>query len=328
MRTVTIPPVFEAWQAAARALLRDGVPPGEVDWQEDAGAALVEASSSGGARVPRPFLDLARQAAGASDPGRWAALYTVLWRLVHESRELLAVSRDPDVRRLNALAARARREAQQAETQEVLTPEAAGGGAARFVPAGAGLDELRAAGARCEGCELFRHASQMVFGRGPADARVVLVGEQPGDQEDLKGAPFVGPAGEVLDRALAEVGLDRAQVYVTNAVKHFKFELRGRRRIHQTPRLPEVAACRPWLEAELEVIRPRVLGCLGATAARAILGPEFRLLRQRGQFFPTRWAPRTLATLHPSAVLRGQDDMEQARLYAMLRDDLRLVAAA
>jgi len=324
----TIVPSFEAWQAAARALLREGVPPGEVEWREAADAPAIEAPAAGGARVPRQFLDVARQAAGASDPARWAVLYAVLWRLVHGSRELLASPRDPDVRRLNGLAAQGRREAQQAETQEVLALEQQGGGAARFVPERAGLDELRAAAARCEGCELFRHATQTVFGRGPSDARIVLVGEQPGDQEDLKGAPFVGPAGEVLDRALAEAGLDRGRVWVTNAVKHFKFVERGKRRIHQTPRLPEIAACRPWLEAELEVLKPAVLGCLGATAARAIFGPEFRLLRERGRFIETRWAAKTIATLHPSAVLRGQDDAEQARLYAMLRDDLRLIATA
>ena len=327
MRAIGLPATFEAWQAAARALLREGVPPGEVEWREAAGAPASEAPPAGGARVPRQFLDVARQAAGASDPGRWAVLYAVLWRLVHESRELLASTRDPDVRRLNGLAAQGRREAQQAEMQEVLALEQQGGGAAPFVPTRAGLDELRAAAARCEGCDLFRHATQTVFGRGPSDTRVVLVGEQPGDQEDLKGAPFVGPAGEVLDRALGEAGLDRGRVYVTNAVKHFKFVERGKRRIHQTPRLPEIAACRPWLEAELEVIKPAVLGCLGATAARAIFGPEFRLLRERGRFIETRWAAKTIATLHPSAVLRGQDDAEQARLYAMLRDDLRLMAA-
>ena len=324
----TIVPSFEAWQAAARALLREGVPPGEVEWREAADAPAIEAPAAGGARVPRQFLDVARQAAGASDPARWAVLYAVLWRLVHGSRELLASPRDPDVRRLNGLAAQGRREAQQAEMQEVLALEQQGGGAAPFVPTRAGLDELRAAAARCEGCDLFRHATQTVFGRGPSDARIVLVGEQPGDQEDLKGAPFVGPAGEVLDRALGEAGLDRGRVWVTNAVKHFKFVERGKRRIHQTPRLPEIAACRPWLEAELEVLKPAVLGCLGATAARAIFGPEFRLLRERGRFIETRWAAKTIATLHPSAVLRGQDDAEQARLYAMLRDDLRLIATA
>ena len=326
MRTVEIAPTFEAWQAAARALLHDAVPPAEVTWREVADAQLpADAPAPGATRVPRQFIELARHAAGTADPARWHVLYAVLFRLVHDSRELLANTRDPDVRRLNGLAAQARREAQQAAGREVLALEQEGGGAAPFVPAGASLDELRAAAARCHGCELYRHATQVVFGRGPADARIVLVGEQPGDQEDLKGAPFVGPAGEVLDRALVEVGIDRQRVYVTNAVKHFSFVERGKRRIHQTPRAPELAACRPWLEAELDLIKPAVLGALGATAARAIFGPEFRLLRQHGQFFATRWSPKTIATLHPSAVLRGQDDAEQARLYAMLRDDLRLM---
>jgi DNA polymerase len=324
VRAVELAPTFEGWQAAARALLRDGVPPAEITWRETAGAPPAGAPAPGGARVPRQFLDLARQAAGAADPARWAALYAVLYRLVHERRDLLDDPRDPDVRRLKGLAA----QAWQAEAQEALALEQQGGGAAAFVPPGAGLDQLRTAAARCQGCDLFRHATQVVFGLGPSDARVVLVGEQPGNQEDLEGAPFVGPAGEVLDRALAEAGLDRGRVYVTNAVKHFKFELRGKRRIHQTPRQPEIVACRPWLEAELEIIRPSVLGALGATAARAILGPDFRLLKQHGQFFATRWAPKTLATIHPSAVLRGQDDAEQARLYAMLLADLTLIAAA
>jgi DNA polymerase len=324
VRAVELAPTFEGWQAAARALLRDGVPPAEITWRETAGAPPAGAPAPGGARVPRQFLDLARQAAGAADPARWAALYAVLYRLVHERRDLLDDPRDPDVRRLKGLAA----QAWQAEAQEALALEQQGGGAAAFVPPGAGLDQLRTAAARCQGCDLFRHATQVVFGRGPSDARVVLVGEQPGNQEDLEGAPFVGPAGEVLDRALAEAGLDRGRVYVTNAVKHFKFELRGKRRIHQTPRQPEIVACRPWLEAELEIIKPSVLGALGATAARAILGPDFRLLKQHGQFFATRWAPKTLATIHPSAVLRGQDDAEQARLYAMLLADLTLIAAA
>jgi uracil-DNA glycosylase len=327
VRVVELTPTFEGWQATARLLLRESVPPGEVTWREVPDAPLP-AAPAGGARVPRQFLDVARQAAGASDPSRWAALYAVLYRLVHERRDLLADARDPDVRRLKGLAAQAWRQTQQAETQEALALEQQGGGAAPFVPAGAGLDQLQTAAARCEGCDLFRHATQVVFGRGPADARIVLVGEQPGDQEDLKGAPFVGPAGEVLDRALAEAGLDRQRVYVTNAVKHFKFELRGKRRIHQTPRQPEIVACRPWLEAELEIVKPAVLGALGATAARAIFGPEFRLLKQHGQFFTTRWAAKTLATIHPSAVLRGQDAAEQARLYAMLLADLKLIAAA
>jgi DNA polymerase len=324
MRTVDVGPTFEAWQAVARSLLHEQVPPTEVTWREAPPGAVAPtpASATAGARVPRQFLDLARQAAAAADPARWALLYEILWRLVHNRRDLLSDTRDPLVRRLHALAAQARRES------PLAAPAVDAPGAGAFVPSGATLDELRAASARCQGCDLFRHATQTVFGRGPADARIMLVGEQPGDQEDLKGAPFVGPAGEVLDRALVEVGLDRQRVYVTNVVKHFKFTERGKRRIHETPRAPEINACRPWLEAELEIVRPSVLGVLGATAARAILGPEFRLLRQHGQFFATRWSPKTIATLHPSAVLRGQDDAEQARLYAMLRDDLRLMSEA
>ena len=165
----------------------------------------------------------------ASDPERWTLLYEILWRLVHERRDLLADSSDPQVRRLNALAAPLRLESPSS------APAAEAPGAGAFIPPNATLDELRAASARCQGCDLFRHATQTVFGRGPATARIVLVGEQPGDQEDRKGAPFVGPAGEVLDRALVEVGLDRQHVYVTNAVKHFKFTERGKRRIHETP---------------------------------------------------------------------------------------------
>jgi DNA polymerase len=167
-----------------------------------------------------------------------------------------------------------------------------------------------------------------MFGTGPPDARVVLVGEQPGDQEDRQGAPFVGPAGEVFDRALVEVGLPRERLYVTNAVKHFKFVPRGKRRIHQTPAAADIAACRPWIEAELTVIEPEILVCLGATASRALLGPAFRLMRDHGRFVDSPWARRTIATIHPSAVLRGEDETAQGRLYAMLRDDLRLVAEA
>ena len=317
IRTVEIAPTFEDWQAAARTLLRDGVPPADVRWRETAHreqpSLLTEPappSPPAGARVPRQFIELARNAAAAPDPARWQVLYEVLWRLVHENHDLLQVEGDPSTRRLNALAKRE------------------GGGAAPFVPTGAGLAELRTAAARCTGCELYRHATQTVFGLGPVDARIVFLGEQPGDQEDRKGAPFVGPAGEVFDRALVEVGLDRKQIYVTNAVKHFKFVEKGKRRIHQTPRMAELTACRPWLEAELALIKPGVLVCLGATAAHAIFGASFRLMQDRGRFAPTRWSDRTIATLHPSAVLRGEGETQQARLYGILLEDLRLIAAA
>jgi len=322
VRAVEVEPTFAGWQAAARALLREGVPPADVRWRETASGAQpsliadATAPSSGAVRVPRRFLDLARRAAAAPDPARWQILYETLWRLVHENHDLLNDARDPGVRRLSALAK------QESEGE----PE--GEGAARLVPAGAGLAELRRAAASCTGCDLYRHATQTVFGRGPADARIVLVGEQPGDQEDLKGAPFVGPAGEVFDRALADVGLERERLYVTNAVKHFKFEERGKRRIHQTPRANELAACRPWLDAELAAIKPEILVCLGATAARAIFGAGFRIMKDRGHFAATRWAPRTIATLHPSAVLRGEDPAQEAKLYQMLVEDLRLVATA
>jgi len=195
-----------------------------------------------------------------------------------------------------------------------------------WVPAGAGLEELRAAAAGCEGCELHAPATQTVFSAGSALARVVLVGEQPGDVEDRRGEPFVGPAGKLLDRALDEAGIERAQAYVTNAVKHFRFREAGTRRLHQTPDLSHMTACRPWLEAELAIVQPDVLVCLGATAAKALLGPSFRVTRQRGQLFPrepgTGWI---MATAHPSAVLRS-DDRDAA--YAALVADLRVAARA
>ncbi|MBI1734695.1 MAG: UdgX family uracil-DNA binding protein [Candidatus Rokubacteria bacterium] len=324
-RVAEFDPTFEGWQAAARALLGENVAPADVEWREAAGTPPAPATKY--FRVPRQFLEVARQAAAANSAARWPTLYEVLWRIVHERRELLDDRADATVRRLHGLAAQARRDAEQRERSEVLQLEAQGGGAAAFVPAGADLPALADAATRCEGCPLYRDATQSVFGRGPRDARVVLVGEQPGDQEDLRGAPFVGPAGEILDRALAEAALDRERIYVTNAVKHFKFVMRGKRRIHQTPRLPEIVACRPWVEAELALIEPETLVCLGATAARSLLGADFRLMRDRGRVFPTRWAPRTLATFHPSAVLRGEDDAAKEGLYRMLVDDLRLAVS-
>ncbi|PWU19587.1 MAG: hypothetical protein C5B48_13370 [Candidatus Rokuibacteriota bacterium] len=327
MTRIEIAPTFEAWQAAARRLLRDAVPPADITWVEGADnetPSFVPAV----ARVPRKFLEIGRQVAAGREVTRWAVLYETLWRLVHERSDLLEQTRDPLVRRLHALAAQAWREAQKAEADAVLKLESEGGGAASFVPPTVNLATLQEAARRCTGCDLYRHATQVVFGAGPADARVVLVGEQPGDQEDQRGAPFVGPAGEVLDRALAEAGLDRTTIYVTNVVKHFKFVVRGKRRIHETPRLTEVAACKPWLDAEIAAIKPPVIAALGATAARAVFGHDFRLMQQHGRFYETRWAPKTLATLHPSAVLRGEDAAAQERLYRMLADDLKLVAGA
>ena len=324
MQTIEIEPTFESWQEAARALLREGVPPVQVRWREGREAhqpsLRAEPAPSDAVRVPRQFLELARQASAASDPARWQILYDTLWRLVHENRDLLKDARDPGVRRLQALVT-----PKGAPTETSAAP---GEGAAPFVPVNAGLGELKAAAAHCQGCDLYHHATQTVFGRGSAEARIVFIGEQPGDQEDLQGAPFVGPAGEVFERALADAGLAREKLYVTNAVKHFKFEQRGKRRIHQTPRATELNACRPWLEAELALIKPDVLVCLGATAAKAIFGDKFRITRDRGHFAPTRWASKTIATYHPSAVLRGETEAQQAELYAMLLEDLKKVARA
>lgn len=189
------------------------------------------------------------------------------------------------------------------------------------------LASLRAAAAECRACPLWERATQTVFGEGRASADLVLVGEQPGHEEDLKGRPFVGPAGRLLDRVLAEAGIDRRRVYVTNVVKHFKWEPHGKRRIHQRPNAREIAACRPWLDAELGCLRPKALVCLGATAAQALLGRTFRVSVARGTFVPSPLAPRVMATVHPSAVLRAPDDATRAEETRRLIADLRKVAA-
>jgi DNA polymerase len=327
MREVAFEPTFESWRAAARQLLAEGVAPADVIWRQAApqgglfdSATAPEPAAAGAPsdfRVPRAFVELAAAAARHADPDRWRLLYSVLFRLVRTTPGLLASESDPDLVRLRKLA-------RQIAEADLLarTP-----GAGQFVPKTDDLDELRRAAASCQGCDLYRHASQTVFGKGPATARAVLVGEAPGDQEDIQGAPFVGPAGEVFDRALVEAALPRDQVYVTNAVKHFKFVRTPKRRIHQTPGTVEISACRPWLEAELALIRPEMLVCLGGTAAKALLGAEFRIMKQRGLIFEgTGLAPKVMATLHPSAVLRAEDTAGQERLYGMLVADLKLVA--
>jgi uracil-DNA glycosylase family protein len=205
---------------------------------------------------------------------------------------------------------------------------AAGGTAAPLVPERPTLPALRAAAAGCRACPLWERGTQTVFGAGPPLAEVMLVGEQPGNDEDLAGVPFVGPAGRLLDRALAAAGLDRAKVYVTNAVKHFKWEARGKRRIHQKPASGEVRACRPWLEAEVQVVRPRAIVCLGATAARALLGPDFRVTERRGELVPSPLAPLVMATVHPSSILRAPDDAARRAELERLVEDLALLAAA
>lgn len=184
---------------------------------------------------------------------------------------------------------------------------------------------LRKAVQECEGCDLFRHATQAVPGEGPAKARLLFVGEQPGNEEDLEGRPFVGPAGRILARALADAGIPREQSYVTNAVKHFKFEERGKRRIHKKPSAAEVRACGPWLEAEIGLVKPEIIVCLGATAAQALLGREYRLTKERGTFRTREDGSKITSTVHPSAVLRAPDEDREA-MYAAFVDDLRKVA--
>jgi uracil-DNA glycosylase family protein len=189
------------------------------------------------------------------------------------------------------------------------------------------LDTLRGEAASCRACPLWKDATQTVFGEGPPDAAVMLVGEQPGDREDREGRPFVGPAGLLLDRALVEAGVDRASVYVTNAVKHFKFVMRGKRRLHESPRLSEINACRPWLLAELDAVQPGLVVCLGASAAKSLLGAKFALMRDHGKLVSSPRAPRIMATLHPSAILRATDPGRAKDMRAMLLADLKQAKA-
>jgi uracil-DNA glycosylase len=200
------------------------------------------------------------------------------------------------------------------------------GTAAALVPARPSLPKLRDAAAGCKACDLWKTGTQTVFGEGSRNAEVMFVGEQPGDYEDREGRPFVGPAGQLLDRALEEAGIDRRLAYVTNVVKHFKWQARGKRRIHQKPNWAEMTACRPWLDAELEVVKPSVLVCLGATAAQALLGRDFRVTRQRGELVDSPLAPNVMATVHPSSILRADEPDREAEMKALVTD-LRKAAA-
>jgi uracil-DNA glycosylase len=457
--------LFEDWQRNARELLKKNVPPQEVVWVEESGqrplfgasgeirSILPEAAngSATGFKVPKRFVELAKNVGAFRDVKKWSLLYSVLWRIANENHHLLkvetddeviqllrmedAVSRDvhhvhafvrfkkvtdaegeryvawykpdhksirlaapffaerfaamrwsiltpdgsahwdgktlrftegvdtppanddgleelwsryyattfnpartnlrmmrsempqrfwnnmPELANLGQVLARAPGRVEEMITMQKKTP-----GAGAFVPPNADLRQLREAVSGCEGCELYKHATQPVFGEGPKHASVVLIGEQPGDSEDRAGRPFVGPAGEVLNRALAEAGLKRDKIYLTNAVKHFAFEERGKRRIHRTPRLSEVTACKPWMEAELEQVAPEIVVCLGATAAKAVFGAQFRLTEQRGKFIESRFTAKTLATYHPSAVLRADSQSAQDELYRLLVQDLKTVA--
>jgi uracil-DNA glycosylase family protein len=190
------------------------------------------------------------------------------------------------------------------------------------------LSRVRGAAKECQACDLYKRGTQTVFGEGASKAALMLVGEQPGDVEDTSGHPFVGPAGKLLDRALADAQIDRATVYVTNVVKHFKWEPRGKRRIHKKPNAAEIEACRPWLDVEVQLVKPRAIICLGATAAQALLGRQFRITAHRGEFMASSLAPLVLATVHPSSILRAPDDEARHREMQRFTDDLRKVARA
>ena len=196
------------------------------------------------------------------------------------------------------------------------------------VPETSSLTKLRQAAANCTACPLYKNATQTVFGEGRERPQLMFVGEQPGDQEDVSGKPFIGPAGQLLNRALEEAGVDRDAVYVTNTVKHFKWEPRGKRRIHQKPSSRDIAACRPWLEAELRIVRPKVLVCLGSTAGQALFGSTFRVTRERGKLLVSKLAARVVATVHPSSLLRQPDENSRRREYQLFINDLRVAKRA
>lgn len=200
------------------------------------------------------------------------------------------------------------------------------GTAAPLIPARATLSKLQQAARGCQACPLWKSGTQTVFGEGSREAKVVFVGEQPGNDEDLAGKPFLGPAGKLLDKALVEAGIAREEVYVTNVVKHFKWEPQGKRRIHKKPNAREIAACRPWLDAELDLLKPEVVVCLGATAAQALLGREFKVTQRRGEIMETSFAKRVVATVHPSSILRAPDEQARHEAYENFVTDLKKIA--
>jgi uracil-DNA glycosylase family protein len=210
--------------------------------------------------------------------------------------------------------------------ENMATRKTSGSPAEDLIPPRPTLSSLKEAAAGCKACDLWKKGTQTVFGEGGRRSNVLFVGEQPGNEEDLTGKPFVGPAGRLFDNALQEAGIDRKQTYVTNVVKHFKWEPRGKRRIHKKPNATEIAACRPWLEAEIALIKPGVIVALGATAAQSLLGPQFRVTKQRGQFLESTLAPYVMATVHPSSILRAPDDETRQLEYRRFVDDLKKLA--
>jgi uracil-DNA glycosylase family protein len=326
-RTVTLASAVDiaGFRAACRRLWAEQIEPRRVVWRtaDDAEGDLFAAPvapADGVAATPSPlhapagFLSLCESVIRHSDPGRFDLLYRLLWRLQHEPA-LRDDALDPD-----RVAARQMAQAVRRDMPDDAGEAKRGGEAPRSLPA------LREALQRCRECPIGEHATRAVPGEGPKRATLMFVGEQPGDQEDLQGRPFVGPAGQLFDRALAELGIARRDTYVTNAVKHFKFELRGKRRIHKTPAQEEAAACLHWLESEIALVDPAALVALGATAARQLMGTPIAVTRERGRWLRRADGRRVLITLHPSALLRMEPEDKESAWKAWLAD-LRKAAA-
>jgi len=334
---------FDEWRAAARGLLIQGTAPTDVRWEvarDDLFAAPSDVSAVTGRAVgivPERFIELAKVALFHKDPLRFALLYRVLFRL-QKDRALLQLRSDPDVARLHKLVSdlreetRQRAEARNHPAPPMLSPpvgemEAPMADETEEAAQFTSLAAARAAVQSCTRCPLYAHATQAVFGAGPRTAEVMFVGEQPGDQEDLAGEPFVGPAGAVFDRALEKVGIDRRRVYVTNAVKHFKFEPRGKKRIHQKPNAGEIQACRFWLNLEREFVRPKLVVALGATAVASLMGKSASITSLRGKKLELPDGSNLLVTIHPSYLLRMPDRDKAAEELTRFEADLRAVKA-
>ena len=335
---------FDVWRGAARALLIAGTPPGEVRWEEApddllalAVAPVPAITERAVGVVPQRFVELAKVALFHRDPLRFALLYRLLFRL-QKDRTLLASRSDPDVSRLYKLVSELRAETARAAEERnhpappMISPpleelEASMAKAEESMVEIKSLADARAAVQGCQRCPLYEYATQAVFGEGPAHAEVMFVGEQPGDQEDLAGKPFVGPAGAVFDKALEKIGIDRQRIYVTNAVKHFKFEPRGKKRIHQKPSAGEIQACRFWINLEREFVRPKLIVAMGATAVTSLMGKTASITSLRGKKLELPDGANLLVTVHPSYLLRMPDGDKAAEELLRFEADLRAVKA-
>jgi DNA polymerase len=325
---------FDGWRTAARTLALADVPPGDISWHVGSSADLfvardetpLPAATGAAFSVPRSFLTLAELVVRHPDPERFDMLYRLLLRL-RSKPKAMEEGFDTLMQRLERMAREVRR---SKYGKDIPAPALSGAEEAMAVRTKqrtgsnvvAAWEAIRGDAKLCTRCHLYKHATQTVFGEGPLDARILFVGEQPGDQEDLAGRPFVGPAGQILDKALAEAGIDRSQTYVTNAVKHFKFEQRGKRRLHQKPEGPEIEACRWWIEQERLLIRPPLTVALGATAARSIFGKVVTISSMRGRPHQLEEGGEAWVTVHPSFLLRIPEEDRKKAEYARFVEDL------